>query len=109
MTDNAPLPQADRDFHVRIARASGNAALALIVERLWQEFHSPLGQRMEALYVTRDRRRDNIEEHRAVLQAVVGGQASLARQAMRRHLMNAERQRLTDLHIGSQPARTSKA
>jgi DNA-binding GntR family transcriptional regulator len=52
---------------------------------------------MEALYVTPDRRRDNIEEHRAVLQAVVGGDAPRARQAMRRHLVNAERQRLTDL------------
>ena len=104
MADNAPLPQADRDFHVRIARASGNAALALIVERLWLEFHSPLGQRMEALYVTPDRRRDNIEEHRAVLQAVVGGDAARARQAMRRHLLNAERQRLTDLQHREMPS-----
>ena len=64
---------------------------------------------MEALYVTRDRRRDNIEEHRAVLQAVVGGVPAQARQAMRRHLLNAERQRLTDLQIGSQPSRTEQA
>jgi GntR family transcriptional repressor for pyruvate dehydrogenase complex len=88
---------ADRDFHVLIARASGNAALAMVVERLWQESLGPLGQRMEALYVTRGRRRDNIDEHRAILEAVVTGQATRARQAMRRHLLLAERQRMREL------------
>lgn len=91
---------ADRDFHVLIARASGNAALALMVERLWQESLGPLGQRMEALYVTRGRRRDNIAEHRAILEAVVTGQTVRARQAMRRHLLLAERQRMRELGSG---------
>lgn len=90
-------PEADRAFHVLIARASGNAALAMVVERLWQESLGPLGQRMEALYVTRGRRRDNIDEHRAILEAVVTGQVTGARQAMRRHLLLAERQRMREL------------
>ena len=94
MRANVRSPLADRDFHVLIAQASGNSALAQVVEQLWSEFQSPLGERMEALYVTRDRRRDNVEEHRAILEAIVGGQAARARQAMRRHLVNAESQRL---------------
>ena len=88
---------ADRDFHVHIARACGNAALTLVVERLWSEGLGPLGQRMEALYVTRGRKRDNIEEHRAILDAVVTGHAAQARQAMRRHLLQAEKQRMRAL------------
>lgn len=91
---------ADRDFHVLIARACGNAALALVVERLWSQGLGPLGQRMEALYVTRGRKRDNIEEHRAILDAVVTGHAAQARQAMRRHLLQAEKQRMRALDEG---------
>ena len=92
--------QADRDFHVLIARSCGNAALALVVERLWSQGLGPLGQRMEALYVTRGRKRDNIEEHRAILDAVVTGHAAQARQAMRRHLLQAEKQRMRALDEG---------
>lgn len=105
MRAKRPDPQADKDFHVLIARACGNAAMAMLVERLWQEFQSPLAQRMEALYVTRERRSDNIEEHRAIRDAIVAAQPANARQAMRRHLKNSERQRLTELlQPGNQPA-----
>ena len=96
--------QADRDFHVAIAHASGNAALALLVERLWQESQRPLGQRMEALYVTRDRKRDNIEEHRAIVEAIESGDAPGARRAMRRHLLNAERQRMGEFKAKAKAA-----
>ncbi|MCE2692637.1 MAG: FCD domain-containing protein, partial [Rubrivivax sp.] len=88
---------ADREFHLLIARASGNAALALVVDQLWQQGQGPLGQRMEALYVTRGRKRDNIEEHRAILEAVVTAHPARARQAMRHHLLAAERQRMRTL------------
>jgi DNA-binding FadR family transcriptional regulator len=95
MRANRIMSPADRDFHVGIARASGNAALAGVVERLWDEGAQPLGARLEALYVTRGRKRDNIGEHRAVLDAIRAGDMVAARRAMRRHLLNAERQRMT--------------
>lgn len=98
MRANRRSPDADRDFHLQIARASGNAAVAQLVEQLWRDFQSPLAQRMEALYVTRDRRRDNVEEHRAILEAILAARPAQARQAMRLHLLNAQRQRLRDLH-----------
>lgn len=94
MRANRMRSPADRAFHVCIARASGNGALALVVERLWEEGWQPLGVRMEELFVTRGRKRDNIGEHRAILQAIRRRDAAAARRAMRAHLANAERQRM---------------
>lgn len=94
MRANRMRSPADRAFHVCIARASGNGALALVVERLWEEGWQPLGVRMEELFVTRGRKRDNIGEHRAILEAIRRRDAAGARRAMRAHLANAERQRM---------------
>jgi DNA-binding FadR family transcriptional regulator len=94
MRANRMRSPADRAFHVCIAEASGNGALALVVERLWEEGWQPLGVRMEELFVTRGRKRDNIGEHRAILEAIRKGDAAGARRAMRAHLSNAERQRM---------------
>ncbi|MBL8380036.1 MAG: FadR family transcriptional regulator [Burkholderiales bacterium] len=88
----------DREFHLAVAQASGNTALAIVVERLWAESAQPLSTRMEELFVTRGRRRDNIGEHRAVLDAIRAGDAAGAGRAMRRHLANAEKQRLAQLN-----------
>lgn len=95
MRANRTKSAADREFHLCIARASGNSALALVVERLWEEGGQPLDVRMEELFVTRGRKRDNIAEHRAVLDAIQNGDAAAARRAMRTHLVNAERQRMS--------------
>ena len=95
MRANRTKSAADREFHLCIARASGNSALALVVERLWTEGGQPLDVRMEELFVTRGRKRDNIAEHRAVLDAIRNGDATAARRAMRTHLVNAERQRMS--------------
>ncbi len=94
MRANRMQSPADRDFHLCIAAASGNSALALVIERLWAEGGQPLNARIEELFVTRGRKRDNIAEHRAVLQAIRNGDGAAARRAMRAHLANAERQRM---------------
>ena len=94
MRANRTQSAADREFHLCIATASGNSALALVVERLWDEGGQPLNARMEELFVSRGRKRDNIAEHEAVLDAIRRGDAAAARRAMRVHLANAERQRL---------------
>lgn len=86
--------EGDRLFHVRIAEAAGNTALAAIVRELWATWHRPLSARLEALFVTMQRRRDNIGEHRRILDAIRARDPAAARAAMRRHLVNAERQRL---------------
>ena len=94
MRANRMQSPADREFHLCIAAASGNSALALVVERLWAESGRPLNARIEELFVTRSRKRDNIAEHRAVLDAIRNRDAAAARRAMRTHLANAERQRM---------------
>ena len=94
MRANRMQSPADREFHLCIAAASGNGALAHVIERLWAEGGQPLNVRIEELFVTRGRRRDNIAEHRAVLVAIRNKDAAAARRAMRMHLVNAERQRL---------------
>jgi DNA-binding FadR family transcriptional regulator len=94
-----PAP-ADREFHLAIAAASGNGVLAQTLERLWDQGAEPLGIRIETLFVSRGRKRDNVGEHRAVLEAIRRGDAQGARRAMRLHLRNAERQRMGLLRAG---------
>lgn len=101
MRANRVRSHADREFHELIAVASGNRSLAGIVARLWDEGWRPLGVRMEELFVTRGRKRDNIGEHRAILEAIRERDAPAARQAMRTHLRNAERQRMLLLKAGA--------
>jgi DNA-binding FadR family transcriptional regulator len=100
MRANRMRPAADREFHLCIAYASANTALAQVIERLWQEGEHPLSLRMEKLFVSRGRRRDNIAEHAAILDAIQRRDAPAARRAMRVHLANAERQRLVLLREG---------
>lgn len=94
MRANRAHSAGDRLFHERIAQASGNTALAEVVAQLWSTQRDPLATRMEALFVTGRRRRDNIGEHRRILDAIRAKDPTAARRAMREHLRNAERQRL---------------
>jgi DNA-binding FadR family transcriptional regulator len=86
--------EGDRLFHVRIAEAAGNTVLAAIVRDLWAAWHQPLNAHLESLFVTRQRRRVNIGEHRRILDAIRARDPGAARAAMRSHLIHAERQRL---------------
>ena len=69
-----------------IARASGNAALTAVVERLWQEQHAPVF----SLLSERTRLRDNwsatMRGHADILAAIRAGKRKGARDAMRAHL-----------------------
>ena len=94
MQANHLRPAADREFHLGIAQASGNGALARVIEGLWADGAQPLSTRMEKLFVSLERRRDSIAEHKAILDAIANGDPGAARRAMRTHLVNAERQRL---------------
>ena len=95
------ISPADREFHLGIARASGNSALALVIDRLWEERTFALDARMDQLFVIHDRTRDRIGEHRAILDAIRARDPTAARRAMRRHLTNIERQRMLILRGGA--------
>jgi DNA-binding FadR family transcriptional regulator len=79
----------DRLFHLRIAEASGNSALALVVKTLWDQRTGPLFLRLEHHFDTPDLWNLAIREHREIVQAIARHDATAARGAMRRHMNHA--------------------
>lgn len=79
--------QADARFHLRVARASGNAALSDLLQtirsllRVWVERH--LRDREQAATAAR--------EHRAVYEAIAARDPAAAERAMRDHMVTAGR------------------
>jgi GntR family transcriptional repressor for pyruvate dehydrogenase complex len=84
--EELPGEDADREFHMVIARATGNGAIIATVENLWElRSRSPLANRI----LTRARGgglEPRIDEHRRVLDALRAHDPAAARQAMRDHL-----------------------
>jgi DNA-binding FadR family transcriptional regulator len=85
-TDQATREQADRAFHVALARATNNDVLVGLVESLWDKrYQSPLC----VYFFTRAREagiQPPVDEHRLVLDALKARDPDSARQAMRDHL-----------------------
>ena len=79
----------DRMFHLRIAEATGNAALVAVVKMLWDERTGPLFTRLEHHYDSPDQWTRAIAEHRAVVDAIAKHDVAGARGAMQRHLDRA--------------------
>ena len=77
---------ADRDFHMIIARATGNGAIIATIENLWDwRNRSPLARNI----LTRARGmglEPRIVEHRRVVEALKARDPGAARHAMRDHL-----------------------
>jgi GntR family transcriptional repressor for pyruvate dehydrogenase complex len=82
----APSEGADRRFHILIAEATRNSALASVVETLWDmRYRSPLCREM----LTRARNagdRPRAVEHASILDALAARDPRAARHAMRDHL-----------------------
>jgi DNA-binding FadR family transcriptional regulator len=76
----------DRNFHVEIARAGGNAAYAVLVASLWDYRSKPLFKKFEELLVGPDRPAKTAKEHRAIFDAIASYDAIAARRAMKQHL-----------------------
>jgi DNA-binding FadR family transcriptional regulator len=79
----------DRLFHLRVAEGSGNSALALVVQTLWDQRTGPLFLRLEHHFDTPGLWEVAIREHRDVLQAIAKRDPAAARSAMRRHMDHA--------------------
>lgn len=84
--DQTAREQADRAFHIGLARATDNEVLAGMVEALWDmRYQSPL-----CVYFFRRAREAGIQppvdEHVPVLRALKARDPEAARQAMRDHL-----------------------
>jgi DNA-binding FadR family transcriptional regulator len=88
--DSGTMPLgADRLFHLRIAEASGNSALALVVKTLWDQRTGPLFLRLEHHFDTPALWTVAIREHREIAAAIARHDAAAARAAMRRHMNHA--------------------
>ncbi len=77
---------ADRAFHMRVAEATGNSALELVVQTLWDQRVGPLYRALEAKLEYPAMATDTIDEHQAVLDAILDRDPGAARAAMRRHM-----------------------
>jgi len=77
---------ADRAFHVSIAEATGNSALVLVVQTLWDQRVGPLYRALERKLEYPMMAAETIREHQAVMAAIVRRDAPAARAAMRRHM-----------------------
>jgi DNA-binding FadR family transcriptional regulator len=77
---------ADRAFHVRVAEATGNSALVLVVQTLWDQRVGPLYRALETKLEYPAMASDTLREHSAVLRAILARDAPAARVAMRRHM-----------------------
>lgn len=84
-TNHNPLG-ADRAFHVRIAEATGNSALVLVVETLWDQRVGPLYRALEKKLEYPAMAGDTLREHAAVLRAIAARDPAAARAAMHRHM-----------------------
>jgi GntR family transcriptional repressor for pyruvate dehydrogenase complex len=80
---------SDRLFHLRIAEASGNSALALVVKTLWDQRTGPLFLRLEHHFDTPALWSVALREHREIIAAIARHDATAARAAMRRHMNQA--------------------
>lgn len=98
---------ADREFHVRIAAATGNGSLALVVEGLWQQRRGKLWSRIENYFHTQKMRDGVLLDHEAILAALEQRDPEAARTAMHRHLARVERefQRQWDVIVPPDEAR----
>lgn len=96
--DRASNEQADREFHLAIARASGNAAMVGVVDYLWR-LRSSLWQGMKQHYRTEELRKATLLDHRAIFGAIAARDPAGARKAMRTHL-----QRVSRTFAGSGPS-----
>jgi DNA-binding FadR family transcriptional regulator len=83
--DFAVREASDRDFHLGIAKATGNGSLELVVEGLWNQ-RAELWGRMQQHFHTESLARQTIRDHAAILAAVAARDPDAARAAMHRHI-----------------------
>ena len=83
--------ETDREFHLGIAKATGNGSLELVVEGLWNQ-RAELWGRMQRHFHTESLARRTVHDHAAILAALVARNPDAARTAMHRHLARVVRE-----------------
>ena len=86
--DEEASQQADREFHLAIAAACGNAAVRYVVETLWKmRTELPAVREVHAAICHDEDATKRGAEHAEVLEALRNRDSSAARQAMKDHFM----------------------
>jgi DNA-binding FadR family transcriptional regulator len=99
---------ADRLFHVRVAEVSGNTALVLLTNVLWDLRDGSLHRRIEEYFSTRELRDRSNQDHADILTAIRARDPRAAANLMRRHLTRVERELLRAWPTITDAARTAK-
>ncbi len=73
-------------FHTRLASVSNNQVLESIVRNLWENMRSPLYVQFSDRMSLPAMGQSSVEQHRAILERIVEGDAPGAREAMHSHL-----------------------
>jgi DNA-binding FadR family transcriptional regulator len=105
-TDADEEAQADFDFHLAISRATNNAHFPQFLQAVGRDISFDLRMKHSQSRQGRDNYVKRIgREHRAILWAIVEGDAGAARAAMRRHLEESllRYRRLLEIEAGTNP------
>jgi len=89
--DFAVREETDRDFHLAIAKATGNGSLELVVEGLWNQ-RAELWGRLQMHFHTEGLARQTVRDHAAILAAIAARDPDAARKAMHRHIGRVARE-----------------
>jgi DNA-binding FadR family transcriptional regulator len=81
-----PWSASDLAFHVAVSYASGNAVLATVVERLWQEQYGPVFAILSERAHLGENWSATLAGHQAILEAIRRRDPAAARQRMCAHL-----------------------
>jgi DNA-binding FadR family transcriptional regulator len=93
--------EADRLFHVRIAEASANSALVLVVQTLWDQRMGPLYRSLERKLEYPKMAAETVREHAVIVRAIVRRDARAARSAMRQHMDRTHNRYIKEWTIGN--------
>jgi len=98
--DFATCEDADRRFHLAIARASRNSAMEALVDQLWDMRERSAQYRLVTEKAHAHGLAPVVEEHREILMAITSGDPDQARATMRSHINRVLRDLLhaTEVH-----------
>lgn len=87
MNDKAANEIADREFHLAIARATGNDVLRIVMTTMWDNSRAdPLWKKIEEHFHTPALRAASQEDHRQIFSAILARDAVAASAMMQAHL-----------------------
>lgn len=82
--------EADRNYHLQLARTTGNTVLVQIVTGFWNDMRGPIFNRLTELSSLPIKDRSNFSHHERIRDAVARHDPVSARRAMQDHLAHVE-------------------